>query len=80
LSAPLRRTLQRLLRGFETLVARAFDMFPAALLPKNGGGRVHNDNVGYPFWRIFGHGLEGLAVRIVDGRVVVAVEKALAKR
>lgn len=55
-------------------------MSPTALLPKNGAADGHNDNVSYPFWRIFGHGSEGLAVRIVNGRVVVAVEKALAKR
>lgn len=38
-SAPVRRTLRRLLRGFETLVVRAFDMSPAASPPKNRVGR-----------------------------------------
>jgi UDP-N-acetylmuramyl pentapeptide phosphotransferase/UDP-N-acetylglucosamine-1-phosphate transferase len=39
LSASLRRLLRRLLRSFETLVARAFDKSPAASLPESKVGR-----------------------------------------
>jgi len=34
-SAPRRKLLLRILRAFETLVARAFDMSPAASVPKS---------------------------------------------